>query len=365
MEPQPNPSPRTIFGPFEFEANTGELRKNGVRLRLTGQPLQILVVLLERPNEVVGREELQQRLWNGTTFVDFEHGLNAAINKLRQTLGDSVDQPRWVETLPARGYRFIGALRYSHPEHVLEMTVSPPSEDSTEELQPAAEQVQPVSGSSLHLTRRQSSLALVGIAVLATAGFAAIRFVRKPLPNPTSPLVRFRIPIPTELTLAEAQGFSVSPDGRTMVYAAKGSDHSYRLWVQPLDSLLPRMLPGTEGAIGAIWSPDSKFVAFYADGKLKRTDLNGGPTSLIAQVSSTVLGGDCSRDGTIIFGTETPGVMRVDANGGEAVVVTTRDPARGDRVNGWPTFLPDGRHFLYFAFPGPLITWGSLLDQST
>jgi DNA-binding winged helix-turn-helix (wHTH) protein len=113
MGTQPKPAPRITFGPFEYDASSGELRKHQTKLRLTGQPLQILEVLLETPNQAVGREELQQRLWNGTTFVDFEHGLNAAINKLRQTLGDSADQPRYIETLPGRGYRFIGALSYS------------------------------------------------------------------------------------------------------------------------------------------------------------------------------------------------------------------------------------------------------------
>ena len=101
---------RTSFGPFEYDGASGELRKHGLKIRLGGQPLQILEVLLERPNEVVGREELQQRLWNGTTFVDFEHGLNTAVNKLRQTLGDSAEEPRYVETLPGRGCRFICVL---------------------------------------------------------------------------------------------------------------------------------------------------------------------------------------------------------------------------------------------------------------
>src|SRR5439155_3544088 len=106
MGTQPKSAPRIVVGPFEYDGSSGELRKHQTKLRLTGHPLRVLEVLLERPNQVVGREELQQRLWNGTTFVDFEHGLNTAINKLRQTLGDSADQPRYVETLPGRGYRF-------------------------------------------------------------------------------------------------------------------------------------------------------------------------------------------------------------------------------------------------------------------
>src|ERR1700716_3033398 len=121
MGTQPRPAPRITFGPFEYDGSSGELRKHQTKLRLTGQPLRILEMLLEQPNQLLTRQDLQQRLWNGTTFVDFEHGLNAAINKLRQTLGDSADQPRYVETLPGRGYRFIGTLGYGSARSVLEM----------------------------------------------------------------------------------------------------------------------------------------------------------------------------------------------------------------------------------------------------
>src|SRR5438128_3340158 len=98
------------FGPFELDLRSGELRKNGSRVGLQDQPLQILSVLLERPGEMVTREELRQRLWPADTFVDFEHGLNAAVKRLRDALGDAADIPRFVETVPRRGYRFIGSV---------------------------------------------------------------------------------------------------------------------------------------------------------------------------------------------------------------------------------------------------------------
>ena len=95
------------FGPFDVDLQTGELRKHGVRLRLAGQPFQILALLVERPGELITREELRSKLWSADTFVDFDHSLNAAVNKLRETLGDSAESPRYVETLPRRGYRII------------------------------------------------------------------------------------------------------------------------------------------------------------------------------------------------------------------------------------------------------------------
>ena len=99
------------FGVFELDLSAGELRKNGVKLRLQGQPFQVLTVLLERSGEVVTREELQQKLWPSDTFVDFDHSLNTAINKVREALGDSASSPRYVETLARRGYRFIAPVQ--------------------------------------------------------------------------------------------------------------------------------------------------------------------------------------------------------------------------------------------------------------
>src|SRR5277367_5187681 len=98
------------FGPFELDTQLAELRKGGVRLKLQGQPIQILEMLLARPGELVTREEIQQRLWPADTFVDFDHSLNTAVKKLRQALGDEADAPRYIETLPKRGYRFIGTV---------------------------------------------------------------------------------------------------------------------------------------------------------------------------------------------------------------------------------------------------------------
>src|SRR5215470_15463674 len=104
--------PSTVrFGVFEANFRSGELRRNGVRIRLQDQPFQILNLLLEKPGEVVTREELQSRLWPSDTFVDFDHSLNTAIKRLRDALGDSAENPRFVETLARRGYRFIAPVQ--------------------------------------------------------------------------------------------------------------------------------------------------------------------------------------------------------------------------------------------------------------
>ena len=100
------------FGSFEFGTKTGELRKHGLRVKLQGQPVEMLTMLLEHPGQVVTREALQKRLWPANTYVDFEQSLNAAAKRLRAALGDSADAPLFIETLPRRGYRFIAPVTF-------------------------------------------------------------------------------------------------------------------------------------------------------------------------------------------------------------------------------------------------------------
>jgi DNA-binding winged helix-turn-helix (wHTH) protein len=103
---------RYRFGLFELETQTGDLYRDGLaHPRLQGQPLELLLLLLERPGELVTREELRKKLWSSDTFVDYDHGLNAAVNKLREALGDSADSPRFIQTLPRKGYRFIAPVQ--------------------------------------------------------------------------------------------------------------------------------------------------------------------------------------------------------------------------------------------------------------
>src|SRR5580692_9638957 len=106
------PSSRLIrFGVFELDLRSGEIQKQGRKIRLEGQPVHVLICLLENRGELVTREELHRKLWPADTFVNFEHGLNAAVKRLRQALNDSADNPRFVETLPRRGYRFIAPIQ--------------------------------------------------------------------------------------------------------------------------------------------------------------------------------------------------------------------------------------------------------------
>jgi serine/threonine protein kinase len=146
-----------------------------------------------------------------------------------------------------------------------------------------------------------------------------------------------------------AAGFALSPDGRLLAYAATTSEGKSVLWVRPIDSLQAQPLTGTEGATYPFWSPDNRFIGFFAGGKLKKIDSSGGPPFVVCDASDG-RGGTWNREGDILF---TPAVnttiFRVSASGGAATPVTTQDPLKNETTHRWPYFLPDGRHFLYFS----------------
>jgi DNA-binding winged helix-turn-helix (wHTH) protein len=165
---------RVRFGSFEVDLRTGELRKGGLRVKLHGQPFDVLAILLERPGDVVTREELQHRLWASDTFVDFEHGLNKAINKLREALGDSPDNPRFIETLPRRGYRFVGAVLLTEgvarqTEAIRGMSPSMHSDITRRTLAILIEAVM-----EQHRARRRWLLAAAGLGLMASAALLLV-----------------------------------------------------------------------------------------------------------------------------------------------------------------------------------------------
>jgi len=149
------------FAAFEINLHSGQLRKSGMRLRLSGQPFQVLAVLVERPGELVTREELRSKLWLADTFVDFDHGLNNAVARIREVLDDSSDAPRYVETIPRRGYRFIAPLTDSRPTAVPASAKLGPASEITRR-QASAPSVLPT---EKRLIRRR--VLLGGVAVLA------------------------------------------------------------------------------------------------------------------------------------------------------------------------------------------------------
>ena len=158
--------PRFVrFEGYQVDLQTGELRKNGTKVRLSGQPFQILALLLERPGELISREELRTKLWPDEVFVDFDHSLNAAVNKLREALCDSTNDVRFIETLPKRGYRFIGPIETRDKPASLQVALVPlapaPNGTATATAHAAGK-----SAASTPATRAFGAIALLGAAVL-------------------------------------------------------------------------------------------------------------------------------------------------------------------------------------------------------
>jgi serine/threonine protein kinase len=195
--------------------------------------------------------------------------------------------------------------------------------------------------------RHWVSWAVAGVAVAAAAGLAFVHF-REPPPRPS--VVRFQVPAPEKLNVDIARP---SPDGRSLAILAGG-----RLWIRPIDSLELKGLVGTEGASWPFWSPDSAFLGFFAQGKLKKISVDGGPPQTLCDAPAP-RGGTWNRDGVIVFAPGSTGALeRVSAVGGATVPVTKTTGS-----HRYPEFLPDGRHFLYLAREGPEtrgVTLGSL-----
>jgi Tol biopolymer transport system component len=196
--------------------------------------------------------------------------------------------------------------------------------------------------------RRKSRERLAwGLAAAAAAAVAvlAVGFVRRAPVRPK--LMRFELATPPEITTIDAP--RISPDGKIIAFNATDSSGKTRIWVRHLDALVAQPLAGTEGTTRPFWSPDSKFLGFFAEGKLKKLEVSGGPTQKICD-APTGADGSWSAEGVILFdGRTTDPIYRVSAAGGTPVVAAKIEPSRKETSVGWPEFLPDGRHFLYLA----------------
>jgi eukaryotic-like serine/threonine-protein kinase len=198
------------------------------------------------------------------------------------------------------------------------------------------------------------AVACVAMVAAVALGFVFMRS-REAASSPTEP-ARFEIPVPEGASLSFLGSFAVSPDGRQLAFAAKGSDGLLRLWLRPLNSLEARPLPGSESSVNDpfFWSPDSRFIAFGGNGKLKKIDVSSGQAQTVCDTSQDIQGGSWNRDGVILFSESNESgkviLMRVSANGGTPTPVTALNASRGEGVQAFPSFLPDGRHFIYWMY---------------
>ena len=209
MAEVPAPARRPLrFSSFELDLQSGELRKAGVLVGLQEQSFNVLVELLARPGDLVTREQLRQRLWPGGTFVDVEHGLNAVINRLRETLGDSADSPRFIQTVPRRGYRFIGPV-----EGGAEMVAGEPLAPTSVTRDLPASQSNP----PRKRIGRSIAIAVAGLIVMV-AIVAAIGLLRR-TPTIDSPPTRI---VPLTRLAGKESWPAFAPDGDQVAFAWSG-----------------------------------------------------------------------------------------------------------------------------------------------
>lgn len=339
MASSPSSAGIVSFGEFEADLRSRELRKNGARVRLPDQAFMVLAILLERPRELVTREEMQREIWPSDTFVDFDHGLNNAVNRLREALGDSAEKPQFVETLPRRGYRFLATVK-AHSAGI-----EPPGNVELATESSRIVQSSRIAGRDSRPPLRKSLFWILALGVIA------LLFAIKYAYTPNLPASRSYVLPPEGATfnLINDDGGSVvlSPDGRKLAFVAIDAKGPGRIWVRPLSKLSADPLDGTEGATFPFWSPDGQWIAFFANGKLKKVRLGGGPPINLCDAPFG-RGGSWKKNVIIFAPASHTGIYKVADSGGSPVQLTTIDSSI-HTTHRWPKFLPDGRHFLYLA----------------
>jgi len=336
-----SPSSIVRFGTFEVNLQTGELRHRGQRVKLQEQPLQVLAALLERPGEIITREELRGKLWSADTFVDFDHSLNAAIKRLRDALGESADAPVFIETLARRGYRFIGNV----------------------EIPAAKPSARP------RLWQRLFNRRNVGLGAL-TAGVLALPFVF--YNRPVSSKAGKPTVTPIVTNFGEKHSPSLSPDGQHLAFAwNRGAGPDFSIYVK---------LVGTEESLrltnqasidfNPVWSPDGRYIAFcrFTKGGEKGIYIISALGGAERRVRSTRWREHSwsadrlswSPDGRLLAFSDraseeenTPSIFMLTLDSLEVRRLTSPERSRSDTS---PVFSPDGQTLAFYRGPDGVYT---------
>lgn len=308
---------RLTFDRFQLNLRSGELHKDGRKIRLQAQPFQLLALLIEHAGDVVTREEVCQALWRTDTFVDFDHGVGVAVNKIREALGDSAESPRFIETLPKRGYRFIADVQIDEPNSdralvadldagAANRSLPAPQENGSaskrhvSELQPSLEIVlgRGTRRSSLSGLARKHKWGVATVAVLAVASYGVLGFLYRP------PRIPFQNVTITQVTdSGNVDDAAISPDGKYLLTStASGRDETLSLRNIATSSEMQIRVPALTVFSSLAFSPDSN--RFYFVGlagnqwNLYRAPVLGGTPERIAENVDYTFGGvTVSSDG--------------------------------------------------------------------
>ena len=335
------------FGQFSVDLHTHEVRKDSTKLRLVGQPFAILAELLQRPGELVTREELRERLWPGDTFIDFDHGLNAAVNKLREALCDSADDPRYIETLPRRGYRFIGQIEAQTAPPATRSDASPPTAPIPQQASFANVPVLPLTSARPRSVLRWAAI-FTAFLIVGLAVFSSVSSRRKMLAA---------VPLPARITEFTQPDVSAgepafSADGQYLAYYRDGGiSGSSGIFVQTVGTAASRQLTSSERDCCAAWSPDGRTLAFARYSSNTEIGLFLVPAEGGAERRLEIPGAapkmgriDWSPDGKTIAYSGGTGLSLFALQDSSARQLTAPPPLTQD----WgPSFSPDGKFILF------------------
>ena len=343
-----------VFGPFRFDLDDRTLYSADEEVSLPPRACDTLAHLLGSPGKVVTKEELLEAAWPGVFVSD--SALKEAIFLIRQALGDDPRKPTYIQTVHRRGYRFVAPV-----------SSSPRGEGAADRSEAAAgrRRQPPAAGAGGRQIPRSPLRWAIGVAAavagLAVVGVAGLALVRDRVPAPPLPLthVTFELAAPNTL---KAAGLAISADGRKLVYVAKDEDR--RLFLRRMDELEPSPIDGTVGAQRPFFSPDDRWLGFFAQGKLQVVPVTGGTARVLADAPAA-LGACWGPSGTLVFaGEPQAGLRRVAAAGGSVEELTS--PEAAGVSHRWPELLPGGDAVLYTLWRGRLDDSAiALLDLAT
>ncbi|HEU5258350.1 MAG TPA: winged helix-turn-helix domain-containing protein [Vicinamibacterales bacterium] len=329
------------FGDFRIDTRLRRLYRRNDLLPLTPKAFDTLLALVERAGRVVEKDELLRAVWGDTVVGDETLAQN--VSTLRRVLGDQAERPEFIATVPRCGYRFIAA--------------------TTNEAVGAAADA-PVGSTSIRkrtLFHRSAAVALfAGVSIFG--GWLADGRWRL---EPPRAAVEFTVSEPDHWVFSTSGNMlALSPNGKQLAFIASDANGSPWLWLRPLDSAVPRLLAGTNGASQPFWSPDNNMLAFFADRRLKTIDVVTGAVRVVAMlpISARVVGGTWNREGDILFAVPDDGLYLVPSAG----ATPRRINLKGAGCEGcvaWPGFLPDGRHFLFTVVSADSDTTGVYVGE--
>jgi len=361
---------RVRFGPFEADLDTHELWKNGIKVKLGGQPFEILELLVRKCGQMVSREELRKELWAEDTFVDFNHGLNAAVNKLRETLADSAEAPKYIETLPRRGYRFIGAVEAAAETQRAEtggksangsvappLTVAEPPTTPLVTLSLAAEGT----ATTMKAPRRSRGLVMEAGAAVAALLFWVVlekwpEILNRRMEEAESRAKSADEELVSMLVQEPASDPAISPDGKLVAfrrnsYAPGGAG----IYVTSSERKEVTQLTQHPGDCCPAWSPDGKMLAFMRiaaqEYGIYLVDARGSEARKISHEDPRKKRGELAwtPDGrAIAFSGDSPGggsqIFLLSI--GDSSVQALTEP-RGQERDWGPAFSPDGAEMAF------------------